>query len=243
MSDLDWREIADSMLTKSLLEAKEYGKLLDNLRSSQSKDAARIILVTLMDLPNPSFNTFCGILRDTGLDSAKAVLRLVEPVKELGNGKQTARDVSPSMMQLSAEQQQQQEENEKQKLQPFIIQSKDTASVIDFSLPPAPFNVAQRNGYYSSYIHSGHYTTSILLIGKPKHVQEEVDRKQCKDQSAAANLLQNPHSPEMRRRPRSRSSSLPCTVLKHHVYLEQCFRTVINRTVIKRGAVALFIHT
>ena len=147
MSELDLRDIADSMLTKSLLDVNEYKKLLGNLGSSQSKDAARIILITLMELPTPSFNTFCGILRDTGLDSAKAVLRLVEPViKEPGNGKQTARDVSPPMTQMLAEQQQQQQENnEKQKQHPSVIQSKDKAAVIDFSA--APFNVAHRNGY------------------------------------------------------------------------------------------------
>ena len=148
MSDLDLSDIADSMLTKSLLELKEYEKLLGNLGSSQSKGAARIMLITLMELPTPSFNTFCGILRDTGLDSAMAVLRLVEPViKEPGNGKQTARDVSPPMTQMLAEQQQQQqqENNEKQKQHPSVIQSKDKAAVIDFSA--APFNVAHRNGY------------------------------------------------------------------------------------------------
>ena len=57
----------------------------------------------------------------------------------------------------------------------------------------------------------------LQIAGKPKPVQEEVDRKQCKDQSAsAANLFQNnplaSQSPEVPRRPRSRSSIVPLAV-------------------------------
>ncbi|XP_065841736.1 uncharacterized protein [Oscarella lobularis] len=231
MSELDLRDIADSMLTKSLLDVNEYKKLLGNLGSSQSKDAARIILITLMELPTPSFNTFCGILRDTGLDSAKAVLRLVEPViKEPGNGKQTARDVSPPMTQMLAEQQQQQQENnEKQKQHPSVIQSKDKAAVIDFSA--APFNVAHRNG-------------------KPKPVQEEVDRKQCKDQSAsAANVFQNnplaSQSPEVPRRPRSRSklASKGVLLLCSSTPADEQYTSRLHKCLTECGVNAFFLES
>ena len=80
MSNLALSDIADKMVSKNLLELEQFERLDDTLESGQSKKAARRLLINLMKLPEPSFNTFCDILR--GFESAEDLLRLVEPVKE-----------------------------------------------------------------------------------------------------------------------------------------------------------------
>ncbi|XP_065829797.1 uncharacterized protein [Oscarella lobularis] len=218
MSNLALSDIADKMVSKNLLELEQFERLDDTLESGQSKKAARRLLINLMKLPEPSFNTFCDILR--GFESAEDLLRLVEPVKEQLRKEEVSRNGSQTQL----AEPQEFIRDEKQKQHPYVIQSKEATTVSGFSSLPsaAPVRSDQR---------------------EPNSVQDEVRQNLCKDRSAddVPQLRQLPV--EERSRPRSRSKLSTKRVLLLCSLADQKFSSRLHTCLNSRDVNAFFFES